>query len=187
MELHYAKRKAGFTLIEILLVVGFISLAGIGIYTIYSKVKASNIALQEAKNLDTLRIGVKSLFAGKQNYEIIGNNGLNSVLNNARITPDSMRKIPYVLNDPFITNSFGGQVVVTTNIGITGFWIIYDNVPGDVCPKLVTSSAPAWDHIAMDSTWIKKPGTANLDTTALATACATDTGNGVRITYRSTT
>ena len=53
MKLITRKRK-GFTLVEILLVVGFIALAGIGIYTVYTKVQMSNAALQEGKNLTLL-------------------------------------------------------------------------------------------------------------------------------------
>jgi cell division protein FtsB len=70
------RKRKGCTPVEILLVVGFIALAGIGTYTTYSKVKTSSTASQEAKNLDTLRIGVKSLFAGNQNYKISGNSSL---------------------------------------------------------------------------------------------------------------
>ena len=67
MKLITRKRK-GFTLVEILLVVGFIALAGIGIYTVYTKVQMSNAALQEGKNLDTIRAGTKNLFGGTQTY-----------------------------------------------------------------------------------------------------------------------
>jgi type II secretory pathway component PulJ len=73
MKISNSRRKIGFTLIELLLVVGFISLAGIGIYTIYSKVQASNAALQESKNLETLRSGIRSLIGGQQNYFNGGN------------------------------------------------------------------------------------------------------------------
>ena len=62
MKMKNLNKKSGFTLVEILLVVGFIALAGIGIYTIYSKVQSSNTALMAGKNLDTIRAGIKSLY-----------------------------------------------------------------------------------------------------------------------------
>ena len=102
------KKNKGFTLVEVLLVVGFIALAGIGVYTLYSKVQMSNTALAEGKNLDTIRAGVKNLFGGTQNYTDVKN----AVLNDARITPDTMRPIPYNAGDTSITNSFGGAVTV---------------------------------------------------------------------------
>ena len=63
-------KKSGFTLVEILLVVGFIALAGIGIYTVYSKVQLSNAALTEGKNLDTIRAGLKTCMVA--NKDILG-------------------------------------------------------------------------------------------------------------------
>ena len=57
-------KKLGFTLIEILLVVGFIAVAGIGVYTVYGKVQQGQAANSEARNIDTIRAGVKNLFAG---------------------------------------------------------------------------------------------------------------------------
>ena len=146
--------KKGFTLVEILLVVGFIALAGIGIYTVYSKVQMSNAALQEGKNLDTIRAGVKNLFGGSQNYSALSSSSVgNAVLNDARITPDSMRAIPYVAGDNKIVNSFGGQVgVVKSSLGTgtdNGFSVTYPQVPGAVCAKLVTGAGTGWAGAAI--------------------------------------
>lgn len=175
-------KKKGFTLVEILLVVGFIALAGIGIYTVYSKVQNSNAALTESKNLDTLRAGVKNLYGGNSNYAGISN----SILNDARITPDSMRKIPYQQGDSAINNSFGGSV--TVNAGDAGggtnniFYFVYKNVPGSVCAKLITGAGAGWDHIVVNSgTVVKQFGTGRLDVGALSSACAQDSGSGVEI------
>lgn len=175
----------GFTLVEILLVVGFIALAGIAIYTVYTKVQMSNAALQEGKNLDTMRAGVKNLFGGSSNYS-----GLtNSVLNDARITPDSMRVIPYKANDSSINNSFGGAVVVSpTSLGDgsnNGFKVIYPAVPGAVCAKLVTGAGTAWDQITVGGTVVKKFGTGSLDIGVLTGNCAADQGSGVEIQFDS--
>lgn len=185
MKLKRKTKNRGFTLIEILLVVGFISLAGIGIYTVYSKVQMSNAALTEGKNLDTIKAGVKSLYGGSQNYGGISN----SVLNDARITPDSMRAIPYVAGATSITNTFGGAVQVSS-IGLNsgtnnGFRITYTQVPGAVCSKLVSGSGTSWDQITVGATYVKTFGTGNLNISALASVCASDTGGGVSINFES--
>lgn len=179
--------KKGFTLVEILLVVGFIALAGIGIYTVYTKVQMSNAALTEGKNLDTLRAGVKNLYGGTQNYT--GLTG--AVLNDARVTPDSMRKVnPYTAADININNTFGGAVtVLPLALGggaNNGFQVTYPKIPGAVCAKLVTGAGAAWDQISVGGTVVKKFGTGSLDVPNLATACAGDTtGTGVTITFDS--
>ncbi len=179
------KGKKGFTLVEILLVVGFIALAGIGIYTVYTKVQMSNAALQEGKNLDTIRAGIKNLFGGSQNYT----NLANPVVNDARITPDAMRPIPYNAGETSITNSFGGAVtVVPVSLGTgtnNGFRVTYPNVPGAVCAKLVTGAGTGWDQITVGATVVKAFGTGSLNVGTLATQCAGDTGNGVSIVFDS--
>ena len=180
-------KKNGFTLVEILLVVGFIALAGIGIYTVYTKVQMSNAALQEGKNLDTIRAGIKNLYGGNQNYAGLSN----SVLNDARITPDSMRKIPYDAGDATITNSFGGAVNLDpVSLGAAagsnnGFRVTYNNVPGAVCAKLVTGTGAAWDQISVQGKVVKSFGKGNLNVSDLATSCAIDGGTGVYVQFDS--
>lgn len=194
MKFLKRNNKKGFTLVEILLVVGFIALAGIGIYTVYSKVQMSNAALTEGKNLDSIRAGVKNLYGGSQNYT-----GLtNIVLNDARITPDSMRPIPYTVNSNSITNSFGGLVTVTPKVlgsggSNNGFSVSYANVPGAVCAKLVTGAGTGWDQINIGTGAfagatggnVKNFGSGRIDVATLATQCAGDGGSGVTITFDS--
>lgn len=180
------KGKKGFTLVEILLVVGFIALAGIGIYTVYTKVQMSNAALQEGKNLDTIRAGIKNLFGGSQNYT----NLANPVVNDARITPDAMRPIPYTAGATSITNSFGGAVTVLPvtlgGAGLNnGFQITYPQVPGAICSRLVTMLDKNIEQITVAGTVVKPYGTGNLNVVLLATQCAQDTGNGVIILFDS--
>lgn len=189
MKFLKRNKKKGFTLVEILLVVGFIALAGIGIYTVYTKVQMSNAALTEGKNLDSIRAGVKNLFGGSQSYTNLGANG-NAILNDARITPDSMRKIPYTVADANINNSFGGAVTVgKVSLGSgtdNGFRVTYPNVPGAVCAKLVTGAGTGWDAIGVGApNNIKAFGTGSINVATLATQCAGDTGSGVTITFDS--
>lgn len=185
MKFLKRNNKKGFTLVEILLVVGFIALAGIGIYTVYTKVQMSNAALSEGKNLDTIRAGVKNLFGGTQNYASVAN----AVLNDARVTPDSMRAIPYVAGATAITNSFGGTVTVApVALGggaNNGFRVTYPKVPGAVCAKLVTGAGTGWDQITVGTTIVKTFGTGSLDIAQLATRCAGDTGNGIDVVFDS--
>ena len=188
MKILKKNKRAGFTLVEILLVVGFIALAGIGIYTVYSKVQMSNAALTEAKNMDTLRAGIKNLYGGRKNYT-----GLtNSVVNDARITPDSMRAVPYIAGDGNITNSFGGFVNIYAWTSLGGapdnqLVVTYEKVPGAVCSKLIAGAGAGWEVIDVVGTSpeVKRFGSSYIDIPLLATACAKDTGGGLTIRFYS--
>lgn len=185
-NLKSKKAAKGFTLIEILLVVGFIALAGLGVYIVYNKVSAGGAANTESRNLDTLRAGTKTLFGGSSNYAKV----TNLVLNQGRVTPDSMRAVPYSTTDASINNSFGGAVDVTpvtlgTGAASNGFAIKYTKVPGAVCSKLVTTGGTSFDQILVGTTPVKAFGTNNLDIGALTGGCAADTGAGVDIIFQS--
>jgi type II secretory pathway pseudopilin PulG len=178
--------RKGFTLVEILLVVGFIAIAGISIYMAYDKVNTTNKALTESKNVNLLKAGIKNLYGGSQSYTGV----TNIVLNDSRSTPDSMRALPYVALDNNIINMWGGAVSVSTVIlgggGINnGFQIKYTKVPGDVCAKLATSLTTNIEQITVAGVLVKAYGTANLDVPLLATNCATDTGTGVTMLFDS--
>ena len=180
------KNKKVFTLVEILLVVGFIALASLGIYMVYAKVNKANLALQESKNINVIKAGIKNLYGASQGY-----NGLNnSVLNDARATPDSMRVVPYTSPDSTITNTFGGAVLITPTVlggaGLNnGFRISYAKVPGEVCSKLVPMMDKNIEQITVNSVIVKAYGTGNLNIATLATNCGADTGNGVDILFDS--
>jgi type II secretory pathway pseudopilin PulG len=179
--LNRKKLARGFTLVEILLVVGFIALASIGIYVIYTKVSVTNQANTEGHNLDTLRAGIKNLYGGQSTYT-----GLTQVVAvNARIVPDSM----VTTGATTITNSFGGNVTIApANLGAgtnNGFTITYPNVPGAVCSKLASTGGTGFDAVSIGGTVVKTFGTNTMNIATVATQCATDTGNGLTMVFSS--
>lgn len=182
LKLNKKKLARGFTLVEILLVVGFIALASIGIYTIYTKVTVTNQANTEGRNLDTIRAGVKNLFGGQSTYT-----GLTaSVAVQARVVPDSMT----TSGATTITNSFGGTVTIApANLGAgtnNGFTITYPAVPGAVCSKLATTGGAGFDAVSIGGdASVKVFGTNTMSITQVAQDCALDTGNGVSMAFSS--
>lgn len=168
MKLNLNKKKnKGFTLVEILLVVGFIALASIGVYTIYAKVQTANAANAESRNLDTIRAGIKNLYGASPNYTGISP----TVINNAKITPEAMRGT----GAGNITNTFGGTVwVAATNLGTgvnNGFRITYPLVTDAVCTKLVTTGGAQFDQVIVGGQPVKVFGTNTLNPATAATAC----------------
>jgi type II secretory pathway pseudopilin PulG len=168
MKLNLNKKKnKGFTLVEILLVVGFIALASVGVYTIYSKVQTANSANAESRNLDTIRAGIKNLYGASPNYTGI----TATVVNQAKITPEAMRDA----TPAGITNTFGGTVTIDpVNLGTgtaNGFRITYPLVTDVVCTKLVTTGGAQFDQVTVGTTVIKTFGTNKMDPADAAAAC----------------
>jgi len=177
--MRFKKKMRGFTLIEVLLVVGFIALASIGVYITYNKVQSGNAANTESRNIDTIRAGIKNIYGGSTNYKDLSN----QVALQARIVPDNMRTAD---SNTAITNSFGGAVVIaTTRFPGAGaennaFTITYDGVPIDVCAKLATGAGAGFNLVTVNGTVVKDTSktTGNaLDVAATAGACSLDAGN----------
>lgn len=149
------KTKRGFTLIEILLVVGFIAIAGVVVYSTFNKVQTGNLANTEARNIQTLRAGIKGLYGAKQDFT-----GLtNTVARQAKLVPENM--VGSGAAD--IVSGFGTPVTVTsfaagfgTNpIANNAFTISYTGVPSSACSKLVSAIAPSFNRVTIGTTVVR--------------------------------
>lgn len=180
MKVNFKKKNKGFNLIETLLVVGLIAIASIGVYKLFQKVQEGNAANTEAKNIDLIRAGVKTLYATKTNYE-----GLTATLiNRAKVTPEAM------INDAnTISNSFGGAVTIAP-VAINGnankgFAITYAQVPGPICTKIVAGAAAQFDMVSAGGVEIKQFGINEIDVEDLTTGCTDTAGTGITMVFSS--
>jgi type II secretory pathway pseudopilin PulG len=189
MKLFNLKKKnaaRGFTLIEILLVVGFIALLSIGIFMTYNKVQSGNVANTEARNIATIQAGIKNIYAGSVDYSTI----TVTALLQAYVVPDSMRS-PAGAAATQIMNTFGGTVTVAPTAFNGGtnnaFDITYNNVSLDVCSKLASVAGQNFNKVLVGGTAVKdtSAGLMNIDPAATATACAAGAATGVAMDFIS--
>lgn len=138
------KRKKGFSLLEILLVLGIISGAIILALIIYPKITGANNVKTEVSNAGLIKSGVQSLYASSSNPPL--NTNMNSMLIKANLIPDNM-----VQGTAKIQNVWSGDVYVgtTTINGKTAFAIQYNHVPAAECIKMVTSASTGFDQIVV--------------------------------------
>jgi prepilin-type N-terminal cleavage/methylation domain-containing protein len=126
------KKNKGFTLIEILLVIGFISILGLGVYIVYDKVNVSSIANDEARNIKVIQSSILNLYAVSKNYSSINIETLIA----AKAVPGNMRQTTTQLS-----NGFGGSVNVSSaNYGgfiNKSFSISYGDVPKGICMRFI--------------------------------------------------
>ncbi|UQY51077.1 type 4 pilus major pilin [Salmonella enterica] len=80
------KSKKGFSLLELLLVLGIIAALVVEAFIVYPKVQASQRAQAESNNIATIQAGVKALYTSASSFT-----GLtNTVAVQAKIFPDNM-------------------------------------------------------------------------------------------------
>ena len=134
--MKYNKRvksaTAGYSLIELLLVIAFIAGALVLAFVTYPKVQATNRANVESQHLSVISTGVKNLYATAKSFT-----GLtNQVLLNAKLIPDDMRVAGAV-----ISNVWEGTVTVAPATPVSKYTITYTTVPPAECAKLATGVA----------------------------------------------
>lgn len=180
MKLNLRKSK-GFTLVELLLVVGIIALGSVVAYITLPKVQSTSRANAEATNINTIAAGIKNIYAGTNNFATLVDATVGTTLViKSKAAPDRMVTSPTVL-----TNSFGGNVTVAPGAALGGslgafstYLITYNGVPDAECNKLATGVASNFLKVNVNSVEVKTaPGATpvhNLDPVEISAACVND-------------
>ena len=170
------KSKKGFSLLELLLVLGIIAALVVAAFIVYPKVQASQRSQAESNNIVTIQAGVKALYTSASSFTGLNN----SVAVQAKIFPDNM--LSGSGNSATPINAFKGAV--TLGVANTGpssaagssFTITYDNVPAAECTKIMTATAGNF-YIAQVGSTTVKPAGGTLDVAATAGACSDANSN----------
>lgn len=176
------KNKKGFSLLELLLVLGIIAALIVGAFIVYPKVRSSQQAEAESKNIATIKANLLALYAPVA--DVTGVN--NTVGINAQIFPDNMLiKTGGTVSD--VVNSFKGKVTLSsTNYASMGKVFInvsYAGVPQDVCAKLVSAVSGTMDQIVIAGNTIKSDISSVSFSPATATTICTNAGNSSTIVF----
>lgn len=170
------QNKKGFSLIELLLVLGIIAALAITAFMIYPKVSSSNNAQTEASNINTIKASVSSLYSSSPDY-----NGLTTEVGiKSKIFPDTMVNTAGTA----ALNTFKGPVTLATSaespsgVADSAFTISYEDVPSAECVKIVSAVASNFYKVTVGGTTVKETtagsaGTASVDVAKLTAACAT--------------
>lgn len=130
MNFKSRAKSAGFSLIELLLVIGFIAGALVLAFVTYPKVQATQRANLESQHLTVIAGGIKNLYSTTKNFGTL----TNLTLIDSKIIPDDM-----AVESPAIRNVWSGDVTIepdpATNLRYS---ITYEGVPTAECVKLST-------------------------------------------------
>lgn len=161
--------SVGFSLIELLLVIGFIAGAMVLAFVTYPKVQAANRANAEAQRMIVISGGIKNLYGTAHNYQTL----TNTVLLKMKAIPDDMQSD---VATGSITNAWGGAVVIGPDPSEKlRYQISQDGVPRSECAKLGTSVAVNFVKLAVNGVSIfdrtASGGSIDIDPSKVAEAC----------------
>lgn len=179
ISFNQAKAK-GFSLIELLLVLGVLAILLVAAFVVYPQVRDRNQANAEVSNLTAIKANITNLYASKGgNYA-----GLtNLVANRARAFPSSMNGGDFATSTPTVTSAWGQNVTAVASSGAAPrtFEITYTNVPAGVCLGLVSGAAGNFQDITVGGVDVM-PGTpGSFDPALAAQHCA----NGGTVVFTS--
>lgn len=167
--MYKINRNKGFSLLELLLVLGIIAALIIAAFIIFPKVQSAQRVDQEAKNISALQAGVKSLYASMPSYDTLSDD----IVIKSKIAPDNM-----INEDGQLTNSFKGYVsvfgaIISMNSSASdGFQIVYNGVPPAECVKLVSAVGSNFPLIRIGENLVDVMNDGKLDVSLLANECS---------------
>ncbi len=181
---NITKKSLGFTLVEILLTTGLITLGFSLLAGAYFKTQRNLEILKEAKYIMAIKEGAETLSFGERSYT-----GLtNTKLNESNITPSAL-KVPSDITQ--ILSSFSIPISVTsatigTDVSVTdnAIQITYTGMLDMYCTQFVNQVASKFDEITINNVSVKSVtgGEFEVDSEAVATQCnANATGANISL------
>ncbi|MEC5343190.1 type 4 pilus major pilin [Brenneria populi] len=184
------KSKKGFSLLELLLVLGIIAALVVAAFIVYPKVQSSQRATAESNNIATIQAGVKALYTAASSYS-----GLNeTVAVQAKIFPDNMLSGSGSAAKP--VNAFKGNVLLGTStdspsgVANSAFTITYVDVPALECTKIVSGVGANFYSVAIGTgssaltTGNIRKASSDMNMATVASTCQSG-GNSNTITFTS--
>lgn len=129
--MNTSRASRGFSLIELLLVLGVLAILLVAAFVVYPQVQSSNRANMESQNFSAMSAKISSLFATGSRFEQLNN----TLAMNARIFPDTMRE---GVTDPAqVKSAWGGTVTIAgvPEYNYAQYWVTYRDVPSADCVK----------------------------------------------------
>ena len=130
------KRKKGFSLLELLLVFGVIAAIIVAVFMVYPKVSSGQKIDSDIKILGTLNAGIKNLYAGQADFTGLS---VDAVIK-SKIVPEDIVDDNLIQIEPYYDGSF---------------YIGFENISVDACPKFVSQAGASYFKIVVGSTEVK--------------------------------
>lgn len=169
MLMKKIKLKKGFSLLELLLVMGIIAALIIAAFIIFPKIQSSQRVNAEIGNISAIDSGIKSLYSTTVDYS-----GINTTtLLKAKVFPDNM-----ILNG-LVYNSFKGRVNIEPSSYSDGeYQLTYYGVPDMECSKITSAVFNKFRQVQVNSKVIKtKYQNITVDIASITEMCNSNNNN----------
>lgn len=166
------KKQAGMTLIEVLSALAIGAILIVGGLSLFGSGSAAANSNQMISDVTAIRTAVKSMYLGQGTY------GTNTNMNTSLVTG---HKIPatWTGSGSTITNSFGGDVAVTSDASGSQFRITAGEIPQSVCVGAVPAASSGWNLVGTGATaaaaLTAATNAAPISPTTAATLCSAST------------
>lgn len=158
---------SGFSLIELLLVLGAISILLVAAFFVYPQVRDSSVSGRTVTNTVAVAANVNALY-GSSSYGSLNN----STAINAKLVPASMVTEQ---GSSSLASEWGGAVSLSAaGTKNRGWRIVYEDVPDSICNQLTGGLSSHFTAVAINNQIIKDSGTPIADPGAIALACDED-------------
>lgn len=134
----------GFTLLEILLVIGIAAVLALAALMVYGNSRDASRAKQEKDAVVQVAGNIKTAFLGSDYASLT-----TGVANQARVFPGRMNEENYSPAQP-ITSAWGAVDVGPSPATNRRFLITYHQVPKDLCRHFVSFLATAFERVDVD-------------------------------------
>lgn len=164
------RSESGFSLVEILLVLGVIAVLAIAAFIILPKVQSKNRANAEAQRLSVLVANIDRVFNGKKLQDM---NLL--VMSQAKMVPSGWE---HDNNSSMYSNAWNQELFAC---GSSSAYTIYYVIPNDGCSDMVAASSYLFNNISINGTDIKT-SSSPIDIGQAVQECAQDGRIELRLT-----
>lgn len=148
MKFSMKKANDGFSLIELLLVLGVIAILLVAAFVVYPQVRTKQMVNKELVGLRTITASIQSMYASKKNYLGFSAN----TLVQAHLVPSNMRN----LTNGRATNMAGAAMTFTpygeSDTSLSGTYrprirVFSPNIPEEACVDLALGVSDFSEHL----------------------------------------
>lgn len=191
--------QRGITLIEILLVAVIVAASVVGVFMFSQKASVTAAVETEQAQVDRVVQTVESLFATQADFSALGSNGAAYLQDNARQA--GLRFGTDATGQPSLITELGGGKgtveLISTEVQFTsgapsfpnnGFALVYNGLEPAECINLITATAARATRVdigqpGQNQVLVAEQGSIVSDRSQISTACSTNSGATVQLSF----